>query len=151
NAARFANLFLRLERFAPLAIQALVRSFVNVSVVVDLLNKLAATLKVARLAGLDEVVVADLQSPPDVAELPGHVVAVFLGIAAQLRGFLSNLDCVLVVADQEMDLEALHAAIASLHVGADLFERRADMWPAVRIIDRGSLKKTRRVGHGGVL
>ena len=88
------------------------------AVVVNLLYELAATLVVPRLAGLDEIVVADFQGAPNFLKLPGHVVAVFLGGEFQLRGSLGHLDGVLVVAHEEMDVVPLHAPVAGLHVGA---------------------------------
>src|SRR5262249_39432189 len=98
---------------------------------------------------LDEGVVADAQGVPDLAELPGHVVAVRLHVLAQLRGALRHLDGVLVVAHQEEDLVALHAAVAGLHVGAELLKRGADVRPNVGIVDRRCLEETRFVGNDG--
>ena len=92
------------------------------------------------LAGLDEDVVADVERVPDLAELPGHVVAVGLRVLAQFGGPLRHLDRVLVVAHQEEDVEALHAAVAGLHVGAELLERGADVRPAVGVVDGGGLE-----------
>ncbi len=68
---RFLQLFFGLERLAALAIPAFVCSLVDIAVVVDLLDELPAARVVARLAGLDEVVVADVQGVPDLAGTAG--------------------------------------------------------------------------------
>ncbi len=112
------ELFFCLERLTPVTVPALVVALVYVAVVVNLLYELAATLVVPRLAGLDEIVVADFQGAPNLLKLPGHVVAVFLGGEFQLRGPLGHLDGVLVVAHEEMDVVPLHAPVAGLNVGA---------------------------------
>src|SRR5262249_20179472 len=99
--ASLLDLLLRLELLAALAVEALVLALVNVAVVEDLLDELAAALVMPRLAGLDEIVEGDFQRAPDLLELTGHVVAVFLRITAQLGGLLRHLDRVLGVAHQE--------------------------------------------------
>src|SRR5579884_2787756 len=63
------QLFLGLERLTALAVKSLVRALVDVAVVVDRLDELPAALVVARVARLDEIVVADLQGLPDFLEL----------------------------------------------------------------------------------
>src|SRR5205823_790074 len=127
DAARLGHFLLRFERLAALAVKALVLALVDPAVVVDLLNELAAPLMVPRLARLDEIVVTDIERAPHLLELPRHFVAVGLGILSQLGGALRYLDRVFVVAHQEMDAKSLHAAIASLHIGAELLEGRADV------------------------
>src|SRR5262249_24850424 len=117
------------------------------AVVVDLLQKLAAAFVVPFLAGLDEVVVADLQGAPDFLELAGHVVAVGLGIFAHLGGALGDLDGVLIVAPPEMGLAAFHAAVAGLDVGADLLEGGADVRATIGVVDGRGLIETCWIGH----
>ena len=58
------------------------------------------------------------------------------GLTPSSGARLGHLDRVLVVAHQEMDVEAFHPPEAGLHVGPDLLERRADVRPAVGIVDR---------------
>src|SRR5579885_2516757 len=141
------QLLFGLERLAAVAVPALVFALVDVAVVVHLLDELLAADVVPRLAGLDEVVVADLQGAPDLLELAGHVVAVRLGVLAKLRRPLRYLDGVLVVAHEEVDAVALHAAVAGLHVGAELLEGGADVRPAVGVVDGGGQVEARVVGH----
>ena len=105
-------------------------------VIEHLLNKLLAPRVMPRFARLYEVVEADVEGAPDLLELVGHVVAVGLGVAAELGGAARHLHGVLVVAHQEVDLETLHAPVARLHVGADLLEGGADVRQAVGIVDR---------------
>src|SRR5262249_46092287 len=130
-----------------LAIPAFVGPLVDVPVVEHCLYKLLAADVVALLAGLNEVVVADLQGTPDLLELTGHVVHVLLRVAAQLGRPAGDLDRVLVVAHQEVDVVTLHAAVAGLHVGAELLEGGADVRPAVGVVDRGGQVKSIALGH----
>ena len=58
RAKAFVQVLLRLERFAAFAVPAFVGALVDVAVVEDLLDELLAAAMVARLAGLDEVVVS---------------------------------------------------------------------------------------------
>src|SRR5262249_7274402 len=112
--------------------------------------ELAAAGVMPHLAGLYEVVVADIESAPDLLELPGHVVAVGLGVLFQLGGALGDLDRVLVVAHEEVDAQPLHAAIAGPHVGADLLERRADVGPTVGVVNRRGQIEARDFSHGSL-
>src|SRR5262249_22868873 len=135
--------------FAPVAVPPTVIALVDVPVVVHLLDELAATLMVPRAAGLDERVVADVERLPDLLELAGHVVTVVLRLLAEFRGAVRHFYRIFVVAHQEEDAVSLHAAVASLYVGADLLKRGADVRAAVRVVDGGGQKKLRRgVGHG---
>src|SRR5262249_20452622 len=145
------QLLLGLERLAALAVPALVGAAVNMPVIVYFLYEFTAALVVARLAGLDEVVVADFEGLPDLLELPGHVVAVGLRAQAEFAGLPLDLDRVLVVAHQEVDVKTLHAAVAGLDVGAELLEGGADVRPAVGVVDGGGQVETRRFGHGNTV
>ena len=111
------------------------------------LDELAAAGVVALLAGLDEVVVGDLQGGPDFLELAGHVVDVGFGLEAELPGAERHLVGVFIVAHQEMDLATFHPAEPGLNVGPDLLERRADVRAAVGIVNRGRDVKLIRFGH----
>src|SRR5438876_932635 len=114
------QLLFGLESLAALAIKAFVFPSVNVAVVEHLLNELATAGVVARLARLNEIVVADFECAPHFLELPRHLVAIFLRAAVQLGGALRDPDSVFVISHQEKDLESLHAPISSLNIGADL-------------------------------
>ena len=139
--AGFIDFLFRLEAFAAIAIPALVMALVDVPVIEHLLDKLLAPRMMAWRAGLDEIVEADVEGAPHFLELPGHVVAVFLGVAVQFGGAARDLDGVFIVAHQEMYFKALHAAVAGLHVGADFLEGGADVRPAIGIVDRQVVMK----------
>ena len=131
------DLLLGLERLAAVAVAARCRLLVDVAGVVDRLDELPAADVVPLLAGLDEVVERDLERLPDLLELPGHVVdSRPWARGPARRRAAATLIGVLVVAHQEVDGVALHPAEPGLHVGADLLERRADVRPAVGIVDR---------------
>ena len=112
------------------------KPLVDVARVVHRLDELAAAGVMALFAGLDEVVVGDVQRAPDLLELAGHLVDVGLGVDPQLAGAQGHLVGVLVVAHQEVDRGTFHPAEPGLDIGADLLERRADVRPAVGIVDR---------------
>src|SRR5262249_46200407 len=76
-----------------------------------------------------------------------HVVAVRLDVLPEFGGATRHLDGVLVVAHQEEDVITLHAAVARLHVGAQLLERGADVRPAVGGVDGRCDEITCRVWH----
>ncbi len=134
--APFLDFLLGLERFAAGAVMAGVYSLVDVARVEDGLDELLAAAMMPFFARLDEVVVRDIEGTPDVLKLAGHLIDVLLGLEPHLAGALRHLDGVFVVAHQEMDGVAFHAAESGLHVGADLLESGPDMRPAVGIVDR---------------
>src|SRR5207237_10859757 len=68
--ALLVEIAFRLERFAAFAVQPLVTALVDGARIVNLLDELPAAGVMARFAGLDEIVVADLQGPPYFLELP---------------------------------------------------------------------------------
>src|SRR5258708_13527099 len=112
HPSRLLDFLFRLKSLSPFAITALVFAFVNVAVVVDFRDELAASLMMPRLTGLDEIVVANAESAPDVLKLSGHVVAVFFRRSTQLRSPFGALDRVFIVAHQEKDFIPVHAPIA---------------------------------------
>ncbi len=84
SSTRFLDFFLGLERFTARAVVAGVDPLVQIPRVVDGLDKLAASDMVPLFTGLDEVVVRNVECPPDVLELSSHFVDVLLGFHAQL-------------------------------------------------------------------
>src|SRR5262249_51281943 len=105
-----------------------------------------ATARMAFLARLHEIVVADFESVPDGLKLVGHVVAISFCLLSEFGGPLRDFDGVFVVAHEQKNIVPVHAAIAGLDVGAELFKRGADMWPAIGIVDRGC-NEERGTGH----
>src|SRR5262249_42089690 len=132
---------------AAFAVKPLVVAFVDVAVVVHLLDELSATVVMAAFTGLNEIVVADLERLPYLFELPGHFVAVIARIATQLGGTPGNLDRVFVVPHEKEDAVPFHAAIACLYIGADFLERGADVRTAIGIINRRGQEVARRFSH----
>ena len=63
---------------------ALVDAFVDVTCVEHSLDELLAAGVMPGLARLDEFVIRDVERPPDVLELAGHVIDVFLRAHAQI-------------------------------------------------------------------
>ena len=89
----------------------------------------------------------DLERLPDFPELAGHVVDVGLRLDAQ---FLARCETLIVFSSlpiRKWTAAPFHPAKPSLNIGADLLERRADMRPAVGIINRRRNVKSRRVSH----
>src|SRR5947208_8646277 len=101
----------------------------------------------ARLAGLDEIIKADVERAPDTLELDGHGIAIGLRILIQLRRSLGHLDRVLIIAHEKQHFQAGHPAITGLHVGTQLLESCADVWPAVRVVDCRSLEEAGCFAH----
>src|SRR5208337_4780959 len=149
-AARLGHFLLGLERLAAGTVMPRVDALVDVAGVVHGLDELAAADVVPLFAGLDEIVVRDLERAPDLLELPGHVVHVGFGFEAKLLSTQGHLVGVLIVPHQEVNRGALHAAKPGLDVSPDLLERRADMRPAVGVIDRRRDVKPRRICHRAV-
>ena len=65
----------------------------------------------------------------------------------QFRGALGHLDRIFIIAHEEKDFVAFHAAIAGLYIGANFFKSSADVRPAIGIVDRGGQKKAWCIGH----
>src|SRR6185369_11969717 len=63
------QLLFNFEGFAPVAVPTFIRALADVAVVVNLLNKRPATARMAFLARLHEVVVADFERVPHGLEL----------------------------------------------------------------------------------
>ena len=102
GAAAAAPLPFGLERLAAVAIGPLY-ALVDVARVVDRLDELLAAGVMPRLARLDELVVRDVEGTPDLLELAGHVVDVWLGGEPSSRARCEHLDRVLIVPHQEVD------------------------------------------------
>ena len=91
---------------------------------------------VAVLARLDEVVERRSPARPRPRGTAGPCRRRRAWGRAEFLGALRDLDRVLVVAHQEVDGEPFHPAEPRLDVGPDLLERRADVRPAVGVVDR---------------
>ncbi len=141
------DFLLGFERFTARAVVASIDPLIQIARVVHGLDKLAASDMVPLFTGLDEVVVRNVERPPDILELSSHFVDVLLGFHAQLSRALGHFDGVLVVAHQEMNGVALHPSKSSLHVGSDLLERSADVRATVGVVDRRGDQIARLVVH----
>ena len=85
------------------------------------------------------------EPPPDVAELLLHPVAVRERVEVSSRALPEHVLRVLVVAHDEADVEARQPLVAGDDVGRDLLVGRAEMRPAVDVVDRGGEVEA---GHG---
>src|SRR5207249_8698205 len=130
------EVLLLLERLAPFAVPALVRALVDVAGLVDPPRDLGHAGLVARFGRADEVVERDIQLAPGARELLFHLVAVRQRRQPLLdRGAIHVLR-VLVVPHQEPRVVARQPVVARDDVGGDLFISRAQVRPAVHVVDR---------------
>src|SRR5262249_40252880 len=130
------DFLLGLEGLTAGAVMTGIDSLGNIPSVVDRLDKLTAADVMTLFAGLDEVVIGDVEGAPDVLELAGHLVDIRLGLDSQLASALWHLDGILIIAHQEMNRSTLHPEESGLYVGTDLLECRADVRATVGVIDR---------------
>ena len=100
---------------------------------------------VPRLGRADEVVERDVEPAPDVAELRLHAVAVRERLLAELARLAEDVLRVLVVAHDEVDVEAGQPLVARDDVGGDLLVGRPEVRTAVDVVDGGGQIETR---HG---
>ncbi|MBA7694300.1 hypothetical protein ES703_102907 [subsurface metagenome] len=97
------------------------------------------------LGGANEVVVGDVQPPPQLLEAYHILVAVGLGIGAPGLGRLLHLQAVLVRAGQEVHLVAQRAVIAGQHVRQDGRVGVTDVRQVVHVVD---WRSNVELGHG---
>jgi hypothetical protein len=97
-------------------------------------------------AGLNEIIEAYIEGPPNFFELVCHFVAIGLGIEIKFGSSASDFNGVFVVTHEKENIFSLHALEASLDIGANFFEGGTDMRSAVGVIDCGGDKEvlTRR-------
>jgi len=126
-----------LEGLAGIAVPALVMPFVDVSRRLDALDQRGHAGTVALLRGPDEVVERHVEALPHLAELALHLVAVGLRLEALLLRPAEDVQGVLVVAHQEVRGHAGKPLVPCDDVGGDLLVRRAQVGPAVHIVDGG--------------
>ena len=100
---------------------------------------------VVRLGGANELIVRNAESGPDRLKARRDFIGEGLRRHAILRRGLLHLLAMFVHADQQMHVVAALATIARDHIGADLLERVAQMWIAIRVIDGGGQIESRHV------
>ncbi len=93
----------------------------------------------------DEVVVRDLEPPPDARPELGELVHERLGLRLPALGLLRDALAVLVHPDHEVDVVPEGPSVPRDYIRADLLERVARVRLAVRVVDRrGEVE----AGHG---
>ena len=92
---------------------------------------------VAGLGGADEVVVADVEQLPGLAEAGAGAVGLLLGGDAVGLGRALHLEAVLVGAGEEEDVVAEQAVPAGEGVGGDRRVGVPDVGHVVHVVDRG--------------
>ena len=142
-SAPFLDFLVGLERLAAGAIVTFVHAFIDIARVMDGLDELLAADVMPLLAGLDEIVVGDIERAPDILKLPGHQSTYCLGSRPSSRARWGTLIVFSSLPIKKWTESPFHAAESSLDVGADLLERRADVRPAIGIVDRRRDVKTR--------
>ena len=136
RAAAVDQLALAEEALAADAVEALVLAVVDVAAVVDRPQDVAHHPGVAFLGGADEVVVADEQRLPGVAEALGHAVDEGLGIGAGAPGGEVDVLAVLVGAGQVEGVVAVEAVEAGQEVGHHRRVGVAEVGLGVDVVDR---------------
>ena len=132
------EILLLLERFAPDAVPAFVDAFVDVAA----RRRSACAISVTPALWRGSVVRMKSSNETSScahvrAELLLHPIAVRERIEPLLDRAPEHVLRVLVVAHQETRLEAAQPLVAGDDVGADLLVRRAEVRPAVDVVDGG--------------
>ena len=130
----------RPEGLAFGAVLALVGTFVDVALLVELFEDLLHGLDVALVGGADEVVVLDVHQLPQILGGGDDLIDKLLGRLAGLRGLALDLLAVLVRAGEEIGVvakllfEARHrvrghggVGVADVHVAAGVVDGRGDV------------------------
>ena len=146
-SAPLLDFLLGLEGLAAGTIVPGVNALVNIPRIEDGLNKLLTADMVTLFASLDEVVIRDFERLPDILELPRPFRRRIVWARAPFLGALGHLDGVFIIAHQELNCVAFHAAKSSLHICADLLERRSDVRTAIGIVDCRGDKESRLIVH----
>ena len=135
RAVTVDQLVLGVVRLARDAVEAFVRSELDVTLVVDRLQEFLHRDVVTRLGRADEVVVGDVERIPRRAEVGGGLVDELLGRhTSRLRGAL-HLEAVLVGAGEKEDLVAAEASPARQRVAGNRRVRVTDVRHVVDVID----------------
>ena len=140
------QLLFAVVRLAGHAVEADVGVLVDPAVVVDRLEQPLHRLGVAGLGGADEVVVADVEQRPGVAEPGTGAVGLLDGAEARLLGRPQHLQAVLVGAGEEPGVVADQAVPAGQRVGGDRRVGVTDVRDVVDVVDRR--RHVEAVGHG---
>ena len=141
------QVLLLLEGLAADAVPALVVGLIQVAGGRDAVDDRLDRRLVARLCGADEVVEREVERRPHLAELLLHAIAVLERVLAEVASAAEDVLRVLVVAHHEVRVDPAQALVSGDDVGGDLLVRRAEMRPAVDVIDGGREVEAR---HGVV-
>ena len=142
------EVLLLLEGLAPDAVPALVVARVDVARRGARLHHSLHGRPVPRLGRPDEVVEGDRQARPHLAEHPLHVVAVRHRVLSEVARTTEHVLRVLVVAHEEPRIEAGQPLVTRDHVGCDLLVGRAEVRPAVDVVDGGREEESHLPDNG---
>ena len=117
RAAAVLELALGPEGLTRLAVFALVRTLVNIALIIQLFEDLLHLFLVHRVGGADELVIGGVHQIPDGLNLTGNLVNVLLRRDAGCLGLLLNLLTMLVRAGLEINVVTGHALVACDSVG----------------------------------
>ena len=117
RAAAVLQLALGPEGLTRLAVFALVRTLVNIALIIQLFEDLLHLFLVHRVGGADELVIGGVHQIPDGLNLTGNLVNVLLRRDAGCLGLLLNLLTMLVRAGLEINVVTGHALVACDSVG----------------------------------
>ena len=127
RAAAVLELALGPEGLTRLAVFALVRTLVNIALIIQLFEDLLHLFLVHRVGGADELVIGGVHQIPDGLNLTGNLVNVLLRRDAGCLGLLLNLLTMLVRAGLEINVVTGHALVACDSVGQHDFVGVADV------------------------
>ena len=138
-------ILVREELFLPGRIPVGLLTFVDETLVEQLLEELLDDLLVARLGRADVVVVRDVEVAQHALEDRGDLIDEDLRFDSALERCLLDLLAMFVEPGEEVHLAAAHPHVAGDHVGEDFFVGMAEVRRAVGVVDgRGDVERT---GH----
>ena len=137
RAGAVDEVLLLLERLARDAVPPFVEPLVDVARLDQARDERRHAAPVAIFRSPDEVVEGNVQPPPDVPERGLHPVAEGQRREPLLARALVHVLRVLVVSHQEPRIEAGEPLVARDDVGGHLLVRRAQVRPAVHVVDGG--------------
>ena len=117
RAAAVLQLALGPEGLTRLAVFALVRTLVNIALIIKLFEDLLHFFLMHRVGGADEFVIGGVHQIPDGLNLTGNLINVLLRRNAGCLGLLLNLLTMLVRTGLEVNIVTGHALVACDSVG----------------------------------
>src|SRR5680860_631183 len=132
------QVILRVVRLALRAIETLVATGIDISIIVATTQKLLNELLMLRIRGTDEEIIGSVHPLCHVSELAHHVIRMLPGTDPSLLCRLSNLAAVLIRAGQEEDIITQLPVETSQHVSRYCSVGVTYVRSIVHIVDWGS-------------